>query len=244
MPELVTLGPFTADRKAVLVQPGRADLAGRLDAWLLARERDGSLAALRREHLGARPWSKTAEPLAALMAAIDERLSLMPMVAYVKRETGVPLEVPEREDAVLDAAATSVLEAASVSERVPPPFTLIRAFYQAQMDAAKQIQVDALRQGEDEPPDPLPDLDQTLRPALLRIGDKIARLILELPPSRQSERVGVLAESLLREPHLAHSSRRGIVEALVRLMPTDRGQARVSARASSPAATGSTTQTP
>lgn len=243
MPGLVVLGPFTADRKAALVHPERRELAADLDAWLLARERDGSLASLREEHLGAGPWAATAEPLAALLAAVDERLSLMPLVAYVKRDSGVPLVVPEREALVLDRAAEAVLEAASRRERMAPPFNRIRAFFRAQMEAAKQVQVDAVADAELRPPDPHPDLDRVLRPALLRIGDKIAPLLLELPPEDQAARVAKLAGKLLREPLLANSSRREIVAAIVELMPTARDQ-RAKTRASSPAATGRTTQAP
>jgi cyclohexadienyl dehydratase len=237
----VALGPFTVDRKAALVHPNREELAQRLDAWLLARERDGTLAALREEQLGEGPWVATAEPLAALLAAVDERLSLMPLVGFVKRDTGVPLVVPEREAFVLDAASEAVLEAASRGGRMAPPLPMIRAFYRAQMEAAKQIQIDATSDTDFQPASPLPDLDGELRPALVRIGAKLAPLILELPPEGQSARVAALAETCLREPRLASSSRRGIVDAIVALLPS---QARAKARASSPAATGSATQTP
>ena len=181
--------------------------------------------------------------MAALLAAIDERLSLMPIVAVVKRNSGIPLEVPEREEVVLDAAAEAVLRAADRRDVVAPPFTLVRAFYRAQMEAAKQVQLDAVRDPDGAPPEPWPDLDATLRPALLRIGEKIAALLLELPAS-DAERVHALAAELLREPRLARSSRREIVAALVRLLPKAPDQARTKARASSPASTGSTMQTP
>ncbi|MDX1650761.1 MAG: transporter substrate-binding domain-containing protein, partial [Myxococcota bacterium] len=87
LPGLARLGPFTRDRKAYLLPADAADLAAELDAWLLAREADGTLAALRDRALGeaARP---TATPLAALVAAVDERLALMPLVAEAKRASG------------------------------------------------------------------------------------------------------------------------------------------------------------
>ena len=141
------------------------------------------------------------------------------MVAVVKRSSGVPLEVPEREDAVLDAAATAVLEAASVRERVAPSFLLIRNFFRVQMEAAKQIQRDAVADREFDPEPPLPDLDADLRPALLRIGARIARLVVELSPGTQVAQVRALAEDLLREPLLSRSSRRALVEAISRLVP-------------------------
>ena len=47
LPDLVALGPFTRDRKAFLVAAGAAARAADLDAWLLGREADGTLDALR-----------------------------------------------------------------------------------------------------------------------------------------------------------------------------------------------------
>ena len=59
-----------------------------LDAWLLAREADGTLAALRARASPAPARAPTATPLVALAAAIEERLSLMPLVAEAKRARG------------------------------------------------------------------------------------------------------------------------------------------------------------
>ncbi len=58
-PELGWLGPFTRDRKAYLVRADRPGLAADLDAWLLARERDGSLA---RRRPRPRPWAHSSPP--------------------------------------------------------------------------------------------------------------------------------------------------------------------------------------
>ena len=77
--DVVRLGPFTRDRKAFLVRADADELAADLDGWILERERDGTLARLRREHLGA-SGQPLATPLSALLAAVDERLSLMPSV--------------------------------------------------------------------------------------------------------------------------------------------------------------------
>jgi cyclohexadienyl dehydratase len=248
MPGLVPLGPFTLDRKAPLVRAEKRELAVDLDRWLLERERDGSLEELRVQHLGPGPWRATAEPLAALLASVDERLSLMPAVGFVKRNTGVPIEVLEREEIVLDAASEAVLEAASEREVVAPSVISIRRFFRAQLDAAKQVQLDTVADRDFELPEPNPDLDEDLRPALLRIGERIARLVLELPAGTDAARVRTEADALLREPRLSRSSRRMLVDAIVGLVPAAprRGpdQTRDRARASSPAATGSTRQTP
>jgi cyclohexadienyl dehydratase len=243
LPGLVALGPFTRDRKAPLVRADAPALAADLDAWLLERERDGTLAELRRRHLGA--GRATADPLDALLAAVDERLSLMPIVGYVKRETGEPLEVPDQEQVVLEAAVESVLEAASRRDRMPPPIPPIERFFRAQMEAAKQVQRDAVADSGFEPPPPLPDLDTDLRPALLRIGVRIARLVLELPAGVPAERVHARAGELLREPLLTPPSRRAIAQAIVELLPAAApAHTRASQRATSPATTGSATQIP
>jgi cyclohexadienyl dehydratase len=254
LPGLIALGPFTRDRKAPLVRADHGELAADLDAWLLEAERDGRLEALRQKHVGAGPWRATAEPLAALLAAVDERLSLMPLVGYVKRSTGLPLEVPEREEVVLEAASKAVALAASQSDRVPPPPESIRRFFRAQMEAAKQVQRDTVADTRYEPAAPLPDLDAELRPALLRIGARIARLLLWLPPGIDADRMRAEATALLREPRLSPDSRGLLVAALFELSNPDirppaegiqpADQPRENARASSPAATGSTMQTP
>ena len=59
------------------------ELADDLDAWLLEREADGTLAALRASHLGEGAAAPVATPLGALLAALDERLALMPEHAYL-----------------------------------------------------------------------------------------------------------------------------------------------------------------
>jgi cyclohexadienyl dehydratase len=242
LPGLVTLGPFTRDRKAPLVRKDLPELTADLDAWLLARERDGTLAELRREHLGG--GRATADPLDALLAAVDERLSLMPIVGYVKRETGEPLEVPEQEHVVLEAAVASVLEAASRRDRVAPPIPPIQRFFRAQMEAAKQVQRDAVADPDFEPAPPLPDLDTDLRPALLRIGARIAGLVLELPAT-PAKRVHARAGDLLREPLLAAPARRAVAQAIAEILPAaPPAHSRTSQRATSPAATGSATQMP
>jgi len=183
---------------------------------------------LRREHLGPRPWPRVAEPLPALAAALDERLALMPWVGSVKRRSGVPLEVPEREAAVLEAATTEVLEAAHAQDVVAPPVVLVRGFFGAQLEAAKQVQWDALRDPALSLPASLPDLDGALRPALTRIAARSARLLLAVPPGVDRERIAQVFQDGLRSPWLAPSSRRALVDALVALQ----GQAR---RESAPA---------
>ena len=220
-PGLRVLGPFTRDRKAFLVAADRDELAADLDAWLIEREADGTLARLRARHLGdaqarparpaprgaqlaphdqrrapAPPRPASAAPLGALLAAIDERLALMPLVAEAKRASGGPVDVPEREQRVLDAAVASVrgatarttgAEAGATRAHPADPSRerAVRSLFRAQIEAAKAIQRRALER----PPLPGPgpdaappqDLDTEIRPALIRIGDRIARLVVALP---------------------------------------------------------------
>jgi cyclohexadienyl dehydratase len=212
---LAVIGPFTRDRKAYLVRPDRSALASDLDAWLLARERDGSLAALRREYLVGAVGPAVATPLDALLAALDERLSLMPLVGVAKRKSGLPLEVPEREALVLDAAVAGVHAAADRTRRAPPPDSAVRAFFRAQMEAAKEVQWEAVQDLGYTPPEPLPDLDAGLRPGLLRIGDRIAELLLVLPPQADADRVRIAARDALRTPYLSQRSARALADAIV-----------------------------
>ena len=214
--DFVRLGPFTRDRKAFLVRADAGELAADLDGWILERERDGTLARLRREHLGA-AGQPLATPLAALLAAVDERLSLMPIVAVAKRRSGIPLEVPDREAIVLDRATTAALAAAHRADLRPPSSLDIRSFFQAQMEAAKQVQRRAVKDADYEPEPPLPDLDRDLRPALLRIGERIARLSILLPANLEPAQVRAAAEDALRVPYLPNASRRAIANAVVEL---------------------------
>ncbi len=215
--DLVQLGPFTRDRKAYLVRADRADLAADLDAWLLAREADGSLEKLRRRHLGPRRHPRTAAPLAALVAALDERLALMPAVVAAKRRDVRPIADPQREARVLDASAAAVAEAARRSGREPPPEETVRAFFTAQIEAAKQVQLSAGRVLDPEQESEAPDLESALRPALLRIGERIAGLLLGLPEGLDPRLVERSVREGLRAPYLSDESRRALADAIVRV---------------------------
>jgi cyclohexadienyl dehydratase len=191
---LRALGPFTRDWKAWWLPADAAARARDLDAWLLAREADGTLAALRVRHLpGA--TSATATALDALAAAVEERLALMPLVAEAKRASGTPVRVPAQEAAVIAAA--------------PEP---ARPLFAALIEAAREVQEHTLA-GEPAPGAP-PDLDGALRPALARIGERIAELALRLPANLDEEAARA-ALAPLRTPGLGPASRERIAEALV-----------------------------
>jgi cyclohexadienyl dehydratase len=216
--ELGQTATFTRDRKAYLVRADHPTLAADLDRWLLDREADGSLARLRREHLGAGAEAlPTATPLGALIAAMDERLALMPLVAAAKRRAGVPLEVPEREAVVLEAAVAGTREAAARAGVSPLPEAAVRAIFAAQLAAAKQVQANALRDPSLVLEQPIPDLDKQLRPALLRIGEQIGALLVLLPPGQGDDALHDATRDGLRTQRLSPDSVAGIAEALAKL---------------------------
>lgn len=194
------IGPFTRDHKAGLWRPDRLDLARRFDGWLLAAEAAGRLDELRRRH--GLPTERTAEPGAALLVRLDERLSLMPAVARAKAILGQPIEDRAREARVLAAARRSVAQAARRADLDAPGEPAIDELFRAQMEAARWIQLREL----DRPPittssaPPAPaagaastvatgtsadasadaartELEHLLRPALIRIGDRLAELL-------------------------------------------------------------------
>jgi cyclohexadienyl dehydratase len=213
--EFTLFGPFTRDRKAYLVRADRPGLAADLDAWLLAREADGSLPELRRQHLGAAHARAVATPLASLLAASDERLALMPLVAAAKRRAVLPLEDPAQEAKVLEAAVVAVAEASQRTAGTTPSEAAVRAFLRAQIEAAKQVQLASGRDPGYEPPERLPDLESELRPALLRIGQRIAALLLALPPGLDASAVHQAARRELRSPWLSEPSRSALADAVV-----------------------------
>ncbi len=207
------LGPFTRDRKAYLVRAERADLAAGIDAWLLAREADGTLARLRESHFGvAAP--RTATPLAALVAAIDERLALMPLVAAAKRLAGLPLEAPAREREVQERGVAAAREAARAAGVAAPADESVRTLFEALVTAAKQVQ--RAPRGAD-PGDAPADLERELRPALLRIGERIAWLAVRLPEGLREAEVAMALRDGVRAPGLGEGALRPLAAAIAEL---------------------------
>ena len=212
---VVQLGPFTSDLKAYLVHPDDSELAADLDTWLMARENDGTLATLRRRYLGYGDSPSTAEPVSALVAAVGERLDLMPLVAEAKRATGTPVTVPEREARVIDAALAATRKAAREAHLTPIPDPTVRSFFELQITAAKEIQRATLAGPAGEAPPA--DLDTALRPALVRIGNRIAFLLQRLPARIDRGDLEASARRQLRTPGLSDSAREALVEAILAL---------------------------
>lgn len=176
---IAQFGPLTRDRKACWTAQGRDALSRELDDWLLAREADGTLARLRSHWFGAADARGSATPWAALVAAVDERLDLMPWVAESKRASGRAIEDLAQEERVLEGAVRAVAEAARRRVTSPPAEAKVRAFYRAQIDAAKDIQRRVLA-GPVTRKAAAEDLQRVLRPALARIGDRMAQLVVAL----------------------------------------------------------------
>ena len=117
----------------------------------------------------------------ALLSNVAERLSLMPLVAASKRASGRAIEDPEREKIVLQRATRAVREDAELEGTRSPSQTTLENFFRIQMEAAKAIQRAALETlPEASQPRPL-DLTRDLRPALDRIGSRMAFLLTHLP---------------------------------------------------------------
>jgi len=191
--QVATFGPWTQDRKAYWIAPRRETLAWQLDVWLLAKEADGTLAQLRSAAFGDGMHALTAGPLAALLAAVDERLALMPWVAASKRHGSVAIEDGAQEQRVLDAGHRAVTAAAAQADIATPDAASVSAFYAAQIEAAKSIQRRSLTLPAQAPAAGT-DLNDVLRPALQRIGTRMARLIVAVHQRRDTKIIDVESE--------------------------------------------------
>jgi cyclohexadienyl dehydratase len=220
---LHTLGPYTRDWKAYWLPVSARERALDLDAWLLAREADGTLAALRSRHLPPVGQVSIAAPLMALAAVIEERLSLMPLVAEAKRAQGAAVRDPAQESAVLAAASEAMSAAAGRAGLPAPDAAATRGLFQALIDAAREVQDHTLA-SEPRAAKP-PDLDAGLRPALARISERIAELAVRLPADLEPDAVRA-AITPISIPGLSAASRDGIANALVMLARSPRESSR------------------
>jgi len=213
VPGLRRIGPLTRDRKAWLLPRESLARAADVDRWLLAREADGTLAALRREWLGPDTQPAAAAPRAALLAAIDERLDLMPLVAEAKRVSGAAVRDRAREERVIEEGLQAVAGAARAAGVEPPPRPAVRSFYRAQIEAAVAVQEavlagPALRAG------PVRDLERSLRPAILRVGERMALLLVHLPGAAVAAGVRAAVDRELADHPLGDPQRAALAAAI------------------------------
>lgn len=132
--EFVTFGPFTHDRKAYMLRREASELLHRVNDWLAAHEADGWLNEQRRRWLGEQSIVTDHQAtLDALVAAMDLRLQLMPLVAAVKRREQMPIEDPAQEARVLEHARAAAKAADLNGDDVA-------ALFRVQIDAAKAVE--------------------------------------------------------------------------------------------------------
>jgi cyclohexadienyl dehydratase len=182
-------------RKVYWVSPAQAgELGPRIDAWLAAHEPD--LGRLRERWWGASDARAELDHLVDLLA---RRLAFMPAVAACKRARGLPIEDLAQEARVLEAAARGAqargLDPASVRE-----------LFRVQIELAKAVQGRAA-----ERPVTL-DLESEIRPALARLGERIADSLAALAPIGDARLRGAL--DVLLEETLEPSERSALESAL------------------------------
>jgi len=238
---LRAIGPLTRDLKAAWFSSARESEARRFDEWLLAAESSGLLGELRRQY--GLPDAETAAPMAALLASLDERLALMPAVAEAKAVLEIPIENEAREEVVLDAAVRSIDTAARAADIEAPETDQVRRLFRVQIEIAKWIQEETLRLRSHHASDasetsaPARDaerdrarvrLEEQIRPALLYLGDRIARLLVEClrSPSVSFDLEDVTRALQTRD--LPEEQIRGLHDALRTLLRVDRRAARAS----------------
>jgi len=122
--------------------------------------------------------------------------------------------VPEREKVVLERALADLRAEAQRTKRTPPSDERVRALFEAQFEAARFVQSRAVKDSAEATPEPLPDLDKELRPALLRIGERTARLLLALPPNIDPAAVRKMAQEELRAGYLDAAHRDALADAI------------------------------
>ncbi len=114
---------------------------------------------------------------------------------------------------MIAAALASARHAAEEAGETPLPDLRVSALFSAQIEAAKAVQQAVLSA----PPDrsvPAQDLETRLRPALLRIGERIAWLLVRLPGPLDEKDVRRRVSEGLDAPGLERSHQRAIADAI------------------------------
>jgi cyclohexadienyl dehydratase len=185
---VAVLGPFTRDRKAYLVPRDAADLGQQVNDWLVAREADGWLNEMRRRWLGERTvWTPQHATIEALVAAMELRLQLMPLVAAVKRRDGLPIEDPAQEARVIEHIRAAAMAASLNADDVA-------ALFRVQMEAARSVEH---RASEMTVPANLTLAD--LRPAIAAASDQVIAELARCRPWLSDPRFGAHLDGAVRQ---------------------------------------------
>jgi cyclohexadienyl dehydratase len=136
----------------------------------------------------------------------------MPMVAEAKRRLGKPVDDPAQESRVQESALLQVRAAAQAAGRPAPEDAAVVAFWQAQFAAAKTLQ----RRAHGDPSQEY-SLETELRPALARIGTKLAWLLVRIPGRLRAADIRARARAELAETGLPAQSIELIAGALSRV---------------------------
>jgi cyclohexadienyl dehydratase len=222
---LHVIGPLTSDRKAALFPSARQALARDFDQWLLDAEAKGVLSQLRARHRI--PADATATPVPALLSSLDERLALMAGVAQAKFELAIPIEDVAVETRVQGSAWRSVERESRALGRAAPTRDRVDALFRAQIEAAKWVQHRELDRRRADvathtsaavvAEHARDRLDSALRPALIRIGDRIAFLVARLTPAETKSLEFETVRSALARHALPEAELRALHDAIVRL---------------------------
>lgn len=203
------------NRKAYWVSPSRPGLTRDLNQWIGARGASRWLENERRVWMDDPQRSELPLDEATLVDHLAQRLMLMPLVAEVKREGGLPIEAPGREEAIEESARA----AASRAGLEPAAYL---ALVRAEIEAAKAVQRAVLSTSPAVDPEGLPDLRRDIRPAIDRIDVAIRTTLLWAAPVESSE--DEIVEALRVDaavPGLDDASLRSIARA-VRAVPAAR----------------------
>ncbi len=209
---------WSRDRKAYWVAPGRDALADDLDAWLLARERDGMLPRLRAERLVGDTTPATSPELARVADLAARRLLLMPEVAAAKHAAGLPIVDAPREAAVItravERARAAGLDAAGAEHLA-----------RAEIGAARAVQ-EATRSAPTPRPPDAPTL-ATLRPRIDALDTALLRAITVARGAAVKVERGPLAAALRADADIvgfdeAHAG--AVAAALAEVLRPDAGR--------------------
>ena len=220
-PQFQVAQVLSQDRKAYWVSPKASGLLDDLDAWIEARENDGSLDRWREEYFGKRRASELDQRLLRVVDLVGRRLMLMPVVALAKQAGGRAIEDPIREE-VVEKAAMRTARDAGLDEAAY--LNLVRVQFVAAKAVQKATGMAGFTHTGRNVEEAQRELNQVLRPAIDRIDRALLGELSRLPsveasvenvtaalradapvPGLDDDLLGRMAEALLR---LAGRSRR------------------------------------